>query len=132
MLPTTLLYAGLLGLLMSVLSIRVPIRRGILDVPFGDGDDLRLATRIRAFGNFTEYVPMILLLMALLEVHEAPPAMLHAMGGVLLGARLLHAVAYVAKTSLNNAEKIGRGIAAMSTWLVLTAGAIGALAVVST
>ena len=123
MVDVTLLYAGLLAALMAVLSIRVPIRRGLLNVPYGDGDDEVLATRVRAFGNFIEYVPMLLVLMALLELHGAGAGTLHALGSSLVAARVLHAVAYRGRPQLSTFEKVGRGVAAMSTWLVLSAAA---------
>lgn len=119
MVPITLTYGAVLGLMMAVLSIRVPIRRGILDVPFGDGGDVPLATRIRAFGNFVEYVPMIVLLMALAEVSGAAPGVLHASGTGLVLSRLVHALAYRGRPELTLAEKVGRGIGAFSTWTVL-------------
>ena len=123
-LPITTLYAGLLGLLMALLSIRVPLRRGALNVPFGDGGDEALATRIRAFGNFIEYVPMLLLLLALLELGGLSAGRLHALGSTLLAARALHALAYRGRLQLSLPEKLGRGVAAMSTWaaLVFAAG----------
>ncbi len=121
MVPTTLTYAALFGLLMAVLSIRVPMRRGAIDVPYGDGDDLALATRIRAFGNFTEYVPMLLVCFALLELQGLSAAWLHALASTLLAARLLHALTYRGKCELDTGEKIGRAVSAMSTWLVLVA-----------
>jgi len=108
---------------MAVLSIRVPMRRGVLDVPFGDGGDEALATRIRAFGNFTEYAPMVVLLLALLESGGARPALLHGLGIAFVASRVLHAVVYRARTELTTPLKIGRGIAAISTWLVLVSGA---------
>ncbi|MEM6930198.1 MAG: MAPEG family protein [Myxococcota bacterium] len=119
MVPITLTYGAILGLMMAVLSIRVPIRRGILDVPFGDGGDVPLATRIRAFGNFVEYVPMIVLLMALAEVSGTNPGVLHVSGMALVLSRLVHAVAYRGRSELTLAEKVGRGIGALSTWTVL-------------
>lgn len=119
MVPITLTYAAILGLGMAVLSIRVPMRRGQLDVPFGDGGDEALATRIRAFGNFAEYVPMILLLMALAEGSGASATVLHASGAGLVLSRLVHALAYRGRSVLTFPEKVGRGIGAFSTWCVL-------------
>lgn len=123
MVAVTLLYAGVLGLLMAVLSIRVPMRRGALDVPYGDGEDTSLRTRIRAFGNFIEYVPMVLVLMALLELEQIGATWLHGLGATLVGARLLHALTYRGKCQLDANEKIGRAVSAMSTWMVLVAAA---------
>lgn len=127
MLQVTPWYAVALGFLMAILSIRVPMRRGALDVPFGDGGDEPLATRIRAFGNFTEYVPMILLLLAISELKGAPTWSLHACGIGAVAFRVLHAVAYRARAQLSLSEKVGRGVAAMGTWLVLL-GSVGLLA----
>ena len=120
MVEVTLGYTAVLGALMAVLSIRVPIRRGVLDVPFGDGGDEELATRIRAFGNFTEYVPMILVMMALAELSGASPTALHVSGVVLIAARGLHAVAYRARSTLTLPQKVGRGFSAFATWCVLS------------
>ncbi len=126
--PITLLYAGGLGALMAVLSIRVPLKRGVLDMPMGDGGDEDLATRIRVFGNFTEYVPMALVLMLLLESAGASPAALHAMGGTLLAARLVHARYLRMRPRLDLRQKMGRAVGAMLTWLVVTSAAGYALA----
>ena len=122
-LPVTLLYAGLLGLWMSVLSIRVPLRRGALDIPFGDGGDLSLASRIRAFGNFIEYVPMFLVLLGLLEGAGTSTVWLHGLGIGMLASRVLHGLVYVAAPKLTVPQQVGRGIAAMSTWLLLLGAA---------
>lgn len=122
--PITLLYASILGLFMAVLSIRVPMRRAAIDTPWGDGGDVSLATRIRVFGNFTEYVPMLLLLFFLLETSgSASSTALHGLGVALIASRLVHAFALIAKDELTLPRKIGRGLGAMSTWLILMATA---------
>ncbi|MEM9069217.1 MAG: MAPEG family protein [Myxococcota bacterium] len=127
--PITLAYAGVLGLLMAILSIRVPMRRGALDVPWGDGGDETLAVRIRVFGNFIEYVPAIVLLLFLLETSGVEPWALHALGGALIAARLTHAFWLRARSDLTMPEKIGRALGAILTWLVLTVAAVCALVV---
>ena len=45
---------------------------------------------IRAHGNFAEYVPLALLLMVMLEQGHTSVYVLHALGVVLLVARLIH------------------------------------------
>ena len=57
---------------------------------FGDGDNIKLRSAIRAHANFAEYVPIIVLLVALLEMSGMPTARVHLLMGVLLLARLLH------------------------------------------
>ena len=81
---TTGLYAGLLGLLLIVLSMRVVQNRWRAKVGLGHGGDKALRKAIRIHGNFIEYVPLALLLMALIEMNGAQPPWLHGLGGALL------------------------------------------------
>ena len=85
---TTLLYASLLGILIVVLGLRVSLRRRRHHVSLGDGGDPQLTFRIRALGNFVEYVPFAILLTALVELSGGRAAVLHGIGSVLLVARI--------------------------------------------
>ena len=59
-------YLAILALLYVVLGLQVSrLRRGNR-VLFGDGDNRELRSAIRAHGNFAEYVPVIVLMVALL------------------------------------------------------------------
>jgi uncharacterized membrane protein YecN with MAPEG domain len=62
----TPLYAGLLALLYLVLSYRIVVLRRN-KVSLGDGGNPILQRRIRAHGNFSEYVPMILIMLGILD-----------------------------------------------------------------
>src|SRR2546428_8931078 len=88
----TPLYAGLLALWFLVLSWRVIQRRG-KGTYLGDGGDQGLLRVIRGHANFAEYVPLALLMMGFLEVSRFSIYALHALGIVLLIARLLHGYA---------------------------------------
>ena len=88
----TPLYAGLLALWFLVLSWRVIRRRG-KGTWLGDGGDQALLRVIRGHANFAEYVPLALLMMGFLEVSRFSIYVLHALGIVLLVARLLHGYA---------------------------------------
>lgn len=92
-LPITLLYAALLGAWFLVLTVRVILSRRSAGVSLGSGEDRALERRIRAHGNFAEYVPIALLFMALLEINAAPVWLLHVLGGLLVAGRLLHGYA---------------------------------------
>src|SRR3546814_4448838 len=63
----TPLYAGLLGLWFFVLCMRVVVARGQLGINLGDGGNETMNRRIRGHANFVEYVPLCLLLIAILE-----------------------------------------------------------------
>ena len=92
--PITLLYAGLLGLWFLVLSVRVIGGRRSGKVNLGDGGNESLLRRIRAHGNFAEYVPFILVLMGALEGTGVQGWLLHVVGAPLLLGRLLHGYAF--------------------------------------
>ncbi len=88
----TPLYAGILAFFYLALSYRVVQQRGH-GVSLGDGGDAVLLRRIRGHGNFSEYVPLILLMMAMLEVGGMRGWLMHVIGATLVVARLLHGVA---------------------------------------
>jgi len=89
--PVTALYASLLALLFIVLSARVIGQRRGAKVSLGDGGNANLLRRMRVHGNFAEYVPLSLVLLALAESLAAPAWLLHVAGLALLGGRLSHA-----------------------------------------
>jgi hypothetical protein len=120
----TSLYAALLALLLVVLAVAV-VRVRLRDrVGIGHGGNDRLALRVRAHANFTEYVPMALLLLLLLEVCGTDRALLHAFGILLVVARLLHAFGL----SRSAGRSLGRLTGAGLTFLLIAAMALLLLA----
>lgn len=91
-LAATLTTAGLCGLLYIVLSIRVVQVRGSLKVSLGDGGHDSLLTRIRSHANFAEYVPLLLVLLAAIELSIDSNPWLWVLGLTLVAARLSHAI----------------------------------------
>lgn len=91
----TALYAALLALLLSILSIRVIGLRGNPAFAFiaqGRGDDELLQRAIRAQGNLTEYLPTMLILLYFLETSGLSTGLLHALAGAFLVGRVMHGV----------------------------------------
>ena len=115
----TPLYAGLLALWFLVLSWRVIQRRG-KGTYLGDGGDQGLLRVIRGHANFAEYVPLALLMMGFLEVSRFSIYALHALGIVLLIARLLHGYAL----SFTEHSSFGRFWGASLTFIVLAIEAV--------
>lgn len=113
----TALYAGLLGLLLVALSYRVAQRRIRFRVGVGAGDNPDLERAIRVQANFTEYVPLALLLLALYEAGGAPGWELHTAGVALVAVRLAHAVGLTQSAGRSAPRFIG----ALGTWLVIVA-----------
>lgn len=121
MLTITPLYAGALAILYLALSYRVVQQRGH-GVSLGDGGDQELLRRIRGHGNFAEYVPFILLMLAMLEIGGVtPPWLLHLLGATLLVARLLHGISL----SYTQKWKFGRFYGTLLTFILLLV--VGAL-----
>ncbi|BDS31009.1 MAPEG family protein [Aeromonas caviae] len=92
MMHITLIYAGPLGLLFLLLSFWVVKRRAQFRVMIGEGEAPEMLAAIRAHGNFAEYVPLTLLLMALCELAGVGSLWLHLGGVLLLVGRILHAI----------------------------------------
>ena len=92
MIPTNVpIYAAIFAIMLVALSLRVAKTRGDVRVPIGDGGNRILLRRIRVQGNFTEYVPIALILFMFVELQGWPRWMVHGLCLVLLAARLLHA-----------------------------------------
>jgi uncharacterized protein len=116
----TPLYAGLLVLLYLVLSVRVIRRRGSDKIALGDGGNASMLRIVRGHANFAEYVPLALLLMAMLEISHFSIYVLHALGIVLIVSRLLHSYAL----SFTDQFMFGRVAGAGLTFLVLLIEAV--------
>ena len=119
----TLLIAGLHGLLLFALLVPiVRLRRG-RRVGLGDGGDRELLRRIRVHANFVEYVPMLLVLLALVELGGLDRRVVGALGALLLVGRLLHAHGL----ARSEGKSFGRLWGTLLTWFVLLATSVSAL-----
>jgi uncharacterized membrane protein YecN with MAPEG domain len=83
-------YLAVLALLYSALGIHVISLRRKNRASFGDGDSVELRSAIRAHAHFAEYVPIIVLMVAMLESSGLPAIRVHLLMAALLIARLLH------------------------------------------
>jgi uncharacterized membrane protein YecN with MAPEG domain len=119
--PVTALYAGVLALILIVLSVRVGMMRMKKGISILHGDDIELAEVIRRHANFTEAVPMALILMGLIELNGSSHATLHALGTALVIARLAHPVGLVHDKLQSPLRGIGSGV---TTLVTLVAAAI--------
>ena len=119
----TLAVASLHVLLYLVLTMRVVLRRRSARIGVGSGGDQAMALRVRVHGNFAEYVPLALLMLALLELSGLPAAMLWTFGLALLVARVLHAIGLGGSAGYSS----GRFGGALLTFVVLLAMALAGL-----
>lgn len=115
----TALFAGLMLLMQMVFGVIVSANRGRLGIDLGDGGNETLLKHIRVHGNFSEYVPMVLIAMTIAELTGAPAGLLWAGGIALVISRLVHAGAV---HGVGGA--VGIGIGAGLTYLLLAAWGI--------
>ena len=122
----TAFYASLLALILVGLSGWVIAGRGAKNTMLGDGGDATMTRRIRAHANFIEYVPLALLIIALLEGSGASRGFVRFLLIILFIARILHPFGMIApdKTPQQLACR-GGGIA--GTLLVILVAALDLL-----
>ncbi|MEI6893761.1 MAG: MAPEG family protein [Colwellia sp.] len=89
--PVTFYFAAMLAIFYLYLSFKVIFIRKEVQVAIGDGGSDKLARAIRVHANFSEYVPLTLLLLYFLETQNANAMVISVLGGLLLVARVVHA-----------------------------------------
>ena len=115
LLPITAFYGALLGFLMLYLAFDVVKSRQRHKSGLGhQHNDILVAGRIHA--NAAEYIPIVLILIALAELNGAPSGLLHIFGAAFLFARVIHAWGF--KVS-QGATHIGRYWGTVITFLSL-------------
>lgn len=113
--PITSIYAALCALLILVLAFRVVQVRRTEKIGIGVGSNKTLERRVRIHANAAEYVPIALILLALVEAGQLAPAGVHAAGATLLIARVLHAYGM----SQSAGHSFGRFYGVLLTWVVI-------------
>jgi len=83
-------YLAVLALVYAVLALNVVRLRRSKRAVFGDAGNAELRSAIRAHAHFSEYVPIIVLMIAMLEMSGLPASRVHLLMAVLLLSRLLH------------------------------------------
>jgi len=107
----TATYLAVLALLYTILAVQVGRLRMRDRAAFGDNGSLPLRSAIRAHANFIEYVPIITLMVAMLEMSGLAAAWVHLLMAALLVSRLLHPLGmYAAPNTLQFRVCRGGGI----------------------
>ncbi len=116
-LPITALYAGLLGVFALYLSFQAGSFRGKSGVSILHGDPVNweLAEKVRRHQNFLEYVPMIVILMAAIELNSGSGMILHIIGVLLIISRIAHAIGLKHDNMGHPGRIIGAGGSALIT-----------------
>jgi uncharacterized membrane protein YecN with MAPEG domain len=98
MLKITAIYAAILTFVYVKLTLNVINLRRQNQVSLGDGGREDLQQAIRSHGNFAEYVPLGLILLACLEANHIHWTIVLLLGGVFTTGRLYYAKAFLEAT----------------------------------
>ncbi|MFV1985450.1 MAG: MAPEG family protein [Thiohalomonadales bacterium] len=90
-LTVTAIYTALFSILIIPLSMQITMRRIALgNLAFGDANDENLIRKRETLRNFSEYVPLGLLLLAIYEYNIGGTLSVMIFGGLFLFSRVLH------------------------------------------
>jgi uncharacterized membrane protein YecN with MAPEG domain len=117
LLPVSLTTAAAAALINFWLGLRVGQVRGAEKISIGDGGNLRLIARMRAQLNFAEYTPIVLILLALVELARGGNIYLWLVAMVFVIGRVLHAFGMDGWT-------LGRAVGTATTFLTMLGLAI--------
>ncbi len=107
MLLITPFYVAILCLLYVGLSFNVIRYRRLFKQSLGSGGEDKLEKFIRMHGNFSEYVPLIIIMMGFLELMTGPTKTIHFFGVLLIIGRFSHAYGLSLKKAINPFRVIG-------------------------
>lgn len=91
-LPITSALAGAAAIMLVLLSLPVANHRRKNKLGTGDGGDERFLWKIRAHANFTEYTPIGLIAIGLVEAAGRPTLETCSLAAILGAGRVLHAI----------------------------------------
>ncbi len=118
--PTiTPFYVGISAVLLVILTLYIVVLRNMLKVGMGDGGQPILMRAVRAHGNFTEFTPLLLVMLLLLELGGATPGFVQEMGIAIVLGRVLHAIGL----AISSGRTVPRALGVVITIAALLTGA---------
>jgi uncharacterized membrane protein YecN with MAPEG domain len=118
-LPVTAFVAAICAVMLLITAIDTVRQRMRLRVPFGDGTDQKLISATRSHGNLAEHAPIVILLLAFLEMSRANHLGLMTIGALFLAGRVAHIIGLY--TPMSTKPPLPRSIGVIATWLTLAA-----------
>jgi uncharacterized protein len=116
-LPVTAFVAAICAIMLLITAIDTVRQRVRLGAAFGDKDDHKLISATRSHGNLAEHAPIVILLLAFLEMSRAYHMGLMAIGALFLAGRVAHIIGLYAPMSTK--PPLPRSIGVIVTWLTL-------------
>ncbi|MCC6478432.1 MAPEG family protein [Sphingorhabdus sp.] len=115
--PVTAFVAAVCALLLLITAIDTVRQRIRAQAAFGDAGDARLISASRSHGNLAEHAPIVILLLAFLELSHAWHMGLMAVGALFLFGRVLHIWGLYLPASTK--PPLPRSLGVIITWLTL-------------
>ena len=114
-LPITAFVAAICALLLLVTGIDTVRQRLRLKAAFGDAGDAKLISASRSHGNLAEHAPIVILLIAMLEMTRANHMVLMSIGVIFLIGRVAHVIGLYTPSTPGKAP-VPRQIGVITTW----------------
>ena len=129
--PITALYAALMVAVLVCLTTRIGLLRAKTGISILDGGNTHLAVEIRRHGNFAEHVPLLIVLMAIVELNGGNSLFLHVIGVVLVICRIAHPLGLHhdrVQTPLRLIGAVGTSLSTVALGVMALLQAIGVVA----
>ena len=115
--PVTAFVAAICALLLLLTAIDTVRQRIRAQAAFGDAGDAKLISASRSHGNLAEHAPIVILLLAFLELAHAWHIGLMAIGALVLFGRVMHIWGLYLPASTK--PPLPRSLGVIITWLTL-------------
>ena len=116
-LPVTAFVSAICAIMLLITAIDTVRHRMRAKAPFGYNDDPKLISAARSHGNLAEHAPIVILLLAFLEMSRANHIALMAVGAFFLAGRVAHIIGLYAPMS--SKPPLPRSAGVIATWLTL-------------
>lgn len=115
--PVTAFVAAICALLLLLTAVDTVRQRIRAKAAFGDAGDAKLISASRSHGNLAEHAPIVILLLAFLELAHAWHMGLMAIGALFLFGRVMHIWGLYLPASTK--PPLPRSLGVIITWLTL-------------
>ncbi|MFM9937134.1 MAG: MAPEG family protein [Novosphingobium sp.] len=116
-LPVTAFVTAVCAIMLLITAIDTVRQRMRLGAAFGDNGDAKLISASRSHANLAEHAPVVILMLAVLELAHVSPFGLKAVAGLFLAARIAHIFGLYAP--VDTKPPLPRSLGVIGTWLTM-------------
>ena len=117
-LPVTAFVTAVCAMMLLITAIDTVRQRLRVGAAFGDNADQKLISANRSHGNLAEHAPIVILLLAGLELSRAHHIALMIIGALFLVGRVVHIIGLYMPMSTK--PPLPRSVGVILTWLTIT------------